>query len=101
MASGGARRGRANGRHERDVVRVLRFHADAGSNRAAGGQHDLGRNRLRENATRQVLEHLTLEAVVIGGMRGAAGYVGSIEMMARLFDVDIVGTVRDVEMMMR
>jgi len=99
-ASGGARRRRANGRNERDVARVLRFPTEVGANRAAHGQYDLGCNRLRENATRQVLEHLALEAVVIGRMRGAAGYVGSIEMMARLFDGDIAGVMPAIPIVM-
>jgi hypothetical protein len=97
-ASGGARRRRANGRKECEVACALRFGAGLGSNRAARGQHDLGRNRLSENATREVLEHLTLEAVVIGRVGRAAGDAGDIETIIRFRTVDVV---RNVVMMMR
>jgi hypothetical protein len=70
--SGKERRRSADGRKKRDVTFVLRLRTRFGLNSAACWERNIGRRRLRENATRQVLEHLALEAIVIGRMRRTA-----------------------------
>jgi len=45
---------------------------------AARLQRDFGYTRNKENTSRQVLEHLALEAIVVERVRGAARNVGRI-----------------------
>ena len=53
-------------------------------NGATRRKRNVGRSRLRENAARQVLEHLALEAIVIGRMRGTAWNIGSTVSIVRV-----------------
>ena len=66
------------------MARVLRLRARCGLNRATGGERYFGRRRLRENAAREVLEHLALEAIVIDRMRRTARDIGAVLIVARV-----------------
>ena len=65
-ASGDLEGWAANGREKRNAARVLRLYIDTGLNRTTRWQWDCRRNDLGNDASRQVLEHLALEAIVIG-----------------------------------
>jgi hypothetical protein len=80
-ALGVAQRRAASGREEGSVARVLGRDASVGSNRATRGRRHVGRRRFGENAARQMLEHLALEAVVIERMSRTAWDAGSIFVM--------------------
>ena len=80
-ASGDLEGWAANGRKRRNAARVLRLYVDAGLNRTTRCQWDCRRVDLGNDASRQVLEHLALEAVVIGRMGRAPRNVRSIVML--------------------
>jgi len=79
------------------VARVLRLRARFGLNGATRRERNIRRRRLRENAARQVLEHLALEAIVIGRMRGTARDIGTVMIVVRV-GVDGRARLRDVVM---
>jgi hypothetical protein len=66
------------------VPRTLRLDARDGSNGATRGERKIGRRRLRENAARQVLEHLARDAIVIGRVRGTARNIGTVVAIVRV-----------------
>jgi len=71
--------GRAAGRRERsDATGELRLQVDPGSNRTTRWQNDGRPIELRNNASRQMLEHLALETVVIGRVSRATGNIGCV-----------------------
>jgi hypothetical protein len=74
-ASGDSEGWAANGRERRNAARVLRLYMDAGLNRTTRWQWDRRRIDLGNDASRQVLEHLTLETIVIGRVGRAPGKV--------------------------
>jgi hypothetical protein len=80
-ASGDSEGWAANGREKRNAARVLRLYIDTGLNRTTRWQWDCRRNDLRNDASRQVLEHLALEAIVIGRVGRAPRNVRSIAML--------------------
>ncbi len=65
-ASGDLEGWAANGREKRNAARVLRLYIDTGLNRTTRWQWDCRRIDLGNDASRQVLEHLALETIVIG-----------------------------------
>jgi hypothetical protein len=65
-ASGDLEGWAANGREKRNAARVLRLYIDTGLNRTTGWQWDCRRIDLGNDASRQMLEYLALEAIVIG-----------------------------------
>jgi hypothetical protein len=80
-ASGDSEGWAANGREKRNATRVLRLYMDTGLNRTTGWQWDCRRNDLGNDASRQVLEHLALETIVIGRMGRAPRDVRSIAVL--------------------
>src|ERR1700693_753239 len=74
-AAGGLEGWAANGREKRDAALVLRLYVDTGLNRTTRWQWDCRRIDLGNDASRQVLEHLALETIVIGRWGRAPGKV--------------------------
>jgi hypothetical protein len=79
------------------VTRVLRLRARFGLNAATGRERNIGHRRLRENAAREVLEHLALEAFVIGRMRRTARDIRAVLIVAPV-DIDGRALLRSVMM---
>ena len=63
---------------------MLRLRARFGLNGATRGERSIRRRRLRENAACQILEHLALETIVIGRMRGTARDIGTVMIVVRV-----------------
>jgi hypothetical protein len=80
-ASGDLEGWAANGREKRNAARVLRRYIDTGLNRTTRWQWDYRRIDLGNDASRQVLEHLALETIVIGGVGRAPRNVRSIAVL--------------------
>src|SRR5215831_11148048 len=77
-ASGAAQRWGANRREKGDRARLLRLYAYSGPNGRTAKRCNLRRSDRRRSAARPVLEHLALEAIVVGGVCRAAGDVGGV-----------------------
>ena len=77
-ASGDDVGGAAGRWKRRNVARELRYEVDLGSNRTTRLPWDCLRVERGRNASRQMLEHLTLEAVMIGRVTRASRNIGSI-----------------------
>jgi hypothetical protein len=65
-ASGGFEGWAANGREKGNAARVWRLYIDTGLNRTTRRQWDCRRIDRGNDASRQVLEHLALETIMIG-----------------------------------
>ena len=76
-------RGTADRRTRNGERRVDRFRHDRRLGRTARGERDNRLSASRWNAARQVLDDLALEAIVIVGVRRAAGDLGRVVMSVR------------------
>jgi hypothetical protein len=76
--SGVARRRGANGRKKRLVACASQLETRERLDRTARFERNFGYTRNEKNTSRQVLQDLALEAIVVGGMGGAAGDIGRV-----------------------